>query len=102
MKDPIERQAAIDVLKGLPTWWADAGGYYGGPQPQMEALLEPEDVISAIENMPSAQPEIVRCKDCKFANSLKIGIVCRNMSHSVTENDFCSRAERRTDELGDS
>ena len=48
--------------------------------------------------VPSAQKEIVKCKDCKFANSLKIGIVCRNMSHSVTENDFCSRAERRTDE----
>lgn len=50
---------------------------------------------SSLCKVPSAQPEIVRCKDCKFANFLKIGIVCRNMSHSVTENDFCSMAERR-------
>ena len=57
MKDLISRQAAIDALKGLPTWWADEGGYYGGAQPPMEALLEPEDAISALENLPSAQPE---------------------------------------------
>ena len=53
----ISRQAAIDALKGLPTWWADGGGYYGGAQPPMVALLDPEDAVSAIENLPSAQPE---------------------------------------------
>lgn len=31
--DLINRQAAIEMIKGLPTWWADAGGYYGGAQP---------------------------------------------------------------------
>jgi hypothetical protein len=57
MDDSISRQAAIDVLKGLPTWWADEGGYYGGAQPPMVALLDPEDAVSAIENLSSAQPE---------------------------------------------
>ena len=57
MDDLISRQAAIDALKGLPTWWADEGGYYGGAQPPMVALLDPEDAVSAIENLPSAQPE---------------------------------------------
>ena len=57
MQDLISRQAAIDALKGLPTWWADGGGYYGGAQPPMVALLDPEDAVSAIENLPSAQPE---------------------------------------------
>ena len=55
--DTISRQAAIDALKGLPTWWADEGGYYGGAQPPMVALLDPEDAVSAIENLPSAQLE---------------------------------------------
>jgi len=41
----------------LPTWWADEGGYYGGAQAPMVALLDPEDAVSAIENLPSAQPE---------------------------------------------
>ena len=57
LDDNISRQAALDALKGLPTWWADEGGYYGGAQPPMVALLDPEDAVSAIENLPSAQPE---------------------------------------------
>ena len=56
MNDLISRQAAIEALKGLPTWWADEGGYYGEAQPPMVALLSPEDAVSAIENLPSAQP----------------------------------------------
>ena len=57
MNDLISRQAAVDALKGLPTWWADEGGFYGGAQPPMIALLDPEDAVSAIENLPSAQQE---------------------------------------------
>ena len=53
----IDKETAIEALKGLPTWWADEGGYYGGAQPPMVALLDPEDAVSAIENLPSAQPE---------------------------------------------
>ena len=60
MSDYIDRQAAIDALKGLPTWWADGGGYYGGAQPPMVALLDPEDAVSAIENLPSAEVEPVK------------------------------------------
>lgn len=81
--DLISRQAAIDALNlQLSDWNCD----YNVPVC---------DCIEIIERLPSVQPEVIRCKDCKFANSLKIGIVCRNMSHSVTENDFCSMAERR-------
>ena len=42
MDELISRQDAIEALKGLPTWWAE---------------LDPEDAVSAIENLPSAQPE---------------------------------------------
>ena len=55
--DPISRQDAITAIIGLPTWYYDSDRHYGDPQPPMEALLDPEDVVNAIENLPSAQPE---------------------------------------------
>ena len=102
MDDLISRQAAIDALKGLPTWWADEGGYYGGAQPPMVALLDPEDAVSAIENLPSAQPEIIRCKDCQYQckgqNECETWNLCgyRPWQYTpTTDEHFCSYAERR-------
>ena len=93
MDDLISRQAAIDALIGLPTWWADEGGHYGEVQPPMEAMLDPEDAVSAIENLPTAQPEIIKCKDCKW----KHGSECvRFADIRIYQDDFCSRAERRS------
>ena len=86
------RQAAIDALKGLPTWWADGGGYYGGAQPPMVALLDPEDAVSAIENLPSVQPQPE--EDCA---------TCKHGYFGDRQCDNCrvrypSHYERRTDE----
>lgn len=57
--DYIKRSNAINAIKGLPTWWADQGGIYGNAQPPMEAMLDPEDAVSAIENIPSADVQPV-------------------------------------------
>ena len=46
-----------------------------------------------IESLPSAQPEIIRCKDCKHFNDGD----CEELPKLVSEDDFCSFAERRTD-----
>lgn len=49
----------------------------------------------AVRNQPSAQLEIIRCKDCKW----KQGSECvRFADVRPFPDDFCSRAERRTDE----
>lgn len=53
----------------------------------------------------SAQPEIIRCKDCKYCDRGidEDGIPflkCLGWSYGGThEDDFCSHAERRTDEI---
>ena len=65
-------------------------------------------VRKAFEKLPSAQPEIIRCKDCKH---FERNIPCVGGQYDgceewldngnescVDENDFCSRAERREDE----
>ena len=57
--------------------------------------------VSELENLPSAQPEIIRCKDCKFYSPMnretKTGICNLIMHQNFGDNWFCAGAERRTD-----
>lgn len=52
-------------------------------------------VMQIIDDMPSAQPEIIRCKDCKHWDGVD---TCDVIDAPVWDNDFCSMAERRSDE----
>ena len=91
MDDLISRQAAIDALYHV--------NEYNGRS------------VEAIRKLPSAQPEIIRCKDCKYIDehhyeengeppcikytcAYKAGLA---KEYQVQEWDFCSRAERRQD-----
>ena len=49
--------------------------------------------------MPTIEPEIVRCKDCKqFRRWIDTDICFCDITESeMSDDDFCSRAERRTD-----
>ena len=44
---------------------------------------------------PSAQPEIIRCKDCKWFGEIGCAIEIVDDSDRPNENDFCSFAERK-------
>ena len=103
--DPIDRQAAIEAIK---TWGLVAGLSEG------QAI----EILADKEKLPSAQPEIIRCKDCKHWRQqttyqgapLSFGF-CESddmwrslygetyeVSHIDTDDDFyCGYAERRTD-----
>ena len=96
MKDLIERQKAIDeIMKEFKdrslhddeeTSEDFADGYDEGIR----------NAATRVYLMPSAEPEIIRCKECAFSVPFSAGgFVCRNMSHAMEENDYCSRAERR-------
>ena len=79
--DCIERQAAIEAIK---TW----GLIDGLSEGQAIEILADEG------KLPSAQPEIIRCKDCKWHQ----GAECvRFADVRPFADDFCSRAERKTD-----
>lgn len=68
------------------------------------------DAIKAQPTIPSAKPEIVRCKDCKYyvihtlfgRSQAWCERLCdefdKSLAHGVESDDYCSRAERRTDE----
>ena len=95
MKDPIERQVVIDALGERPMVWMDSDYEIAQRnQYDMDKL--------AIETVPSAQPEIIRCKDCKRWDDSPSSTIaptfhrCRKFNNHHTEaTDFCSYAERR-------
>lgn len=66
-----------------------------------ETSIEEQALVMAINAL--NQPEIVRCKDCKHLYNVIRGNqgVCQTFngfSSLVKFNDYCSKAERRTDE----
>lgn len=83
INDCISKQAAIDAIRAF---YDEFIVYDNGKSI--------EDLIS---ELPSAQPEIIRCKDCKFFVSDMEW--CEADDGNPTSPDaFCSWAERRTDE----
>lgn len=62
---PIDANALLEHIKGLPTWWADGGGVYGQAMKYPEGMFDVEDVVSSIENAPTlTQPnEWVRVEE---------------------------------------
>lgn len=77
--DTISRQAAIDAIRGE----IEINGY--------------SHVADVLEQMPSAQPDIIQCRNCKFASG--DSRICMKFGHSpIGELDFCAWAERRTDD----
>ena len=88
--DMIYRQAAINALERKKDKNAkgDVGGFYN-------TIIQND--IDAIMQLPSAQPEIIRCRDCAWHN-IKINQCNRQICAVMYEDDFCSHAERRTDD----
>ena len=78
MDDVISRQAAIDGIDKL-----------------MEIHFDRKIVLNKakniVEQLPSVQPEIIRCKECLMHG------VCR-FEQGLGLDGYCSQAKRRTDE----
>lgn len=101
MKDNvIYRQAAIDDIKEIYEY---------------HDTVTEDRIIDHLKRLPSAQPDIIHCKDCKYWmpydwmfsevwRSVSMDdysddeIGCAYCDMNMHANDFCSRAERRTDE----
>ena len=54
-EDSINRYAALEAIMSKPAWHGSDGSYYHA-----------SDIRQALEELPSEQPEIIRCKDCKW------------------------------------
>ena len=82
--DTISRAAAIDAICN-----SACGSKFCGL---------PCDDVAALKALPSAQPEIIRCKDCKHNQipSRCGNAICEIFYGMTKKNGFCHRAERRT------
>lgn len=85
--DLISRQVAISVIA---KWMLEYGGE--GEERERNALKQ---AAEEIKNLPSAQPEILTCEDCEYADDKPIS----DGRHWCTIHGsfmyYCSDAERR-------
>ena len=92
MNDYISRQDAIDALAELQ-----------GKASTKAELKGISKVWKRIKKLPSAQPEIIRCGQCKYAEvadkeDAQDGYTCQFHRGSIWfSGSYCSWAERRTD-----
>lgn len=92
--DTIYRQAAIDAMEGLPKYFDKTD----------TLCLDYADVLAVLsEHLPSAQPEIIRCKDCRHGVDYyhEGDCYCSNPKWGLTYfggswEFYCADAERRT------
>ena len=80
--DCISRQEAIDFI---------AAGHFCNPN---EPRWSDNEVVNFLKSRPSAQPEIVRCKDCTRFDK-KRGCNLVEGLNIAKADSFCSYAERR-------
>lgn len=123
MDDLISRQAAIDAINALhdkPNAWLDCAvdAVMALPSAQPERTCETCRYNNRTWDMepfesctiggkdshyePSAHPEIIRCKDCKYWREYKYvrgkpkySPYCGFNATHFRKDDFCSHAERR-------
>lgn len=98
--DCISRKQAIDAMGKMQECMYIWAANSPEEEEAIEALVQNvmgqcfDDAVKRIEQLPSAQPEIIRCKDCKFYREYG----CQRAFVYPEPEDFCSMAERRTDE----
>ena len=94
MDDLISRQAVLDALKDAinDSVVLTIQGYMYSHDDNYFGL---EVALSLIQNLPSAQPDIIRCGECSHKDK-KIDY-CHYLGITICERDYCSYAERRTD-----
>ena len=118
MSDLIDRQAAIDALDEQIAQCNKAiESFVLSMKDEYAAKVEKASLTAfreRLEYLPPAQPEIIRCKDCKhwipydwmfsevwqsknIADYPEDEIGCNYCDMAMKANDFCSRGERKND-----
>ena len=95
--DCIDRQAAIDAICAVCGNDCDKSEFvYNAPQDE-QVILCPEHYCLC--TLPSAQPEIIHCRECMHHHYEKDIPYCDRIDYGYgwKDNDFCSKGKRRTE-----
>lgn len=89
MDDLISRQTALDTAIEAADRWD------GGYSSEREGIIR-----KFFDKVPAAQPEIIRCKDCKHRDKYGCckywkGLAMADIPIATDDNDFCSYAEQK-------
>ena len=93
----MNSQQAINLLNGLEQRLDDYCELNNEGKAAFRMAITALELFGNAEQLPSAQPDIIRCRNCKFASG--DSRICMKFGHSpIGELDFCAWAERRQDE----
>ena len=102
MNDLISRQVAVEALKKHRELYCDntPDTFSKLSYAEKSRVSELDMAIATLVNSPSAEPEIIRCKECKHSEQWYRKCRCFLWSETgigVFEDGFCNYAERRSD-----
>ena len=98
MNDLISRQAAIDAISKYGSVWMAYTDNMTKEQIAEKALrASKRALVDIIKELPSAQPEIIRCKDCDWWTKQEDSPQgrCALLQMYPTGGWFCGNARRR-------
>ena len=104
--DCISRQAAIDEieyeLKMINSALDSITLDFNARERLRQRRGEAREILNSIQQLPSAQPEIIYCKECGHRDDYGCCkywkcLAMVDIQIATDDDDFCSRAERRTE-----
>lgn len=104
MSDLISRQDVPDTNVGDMISRQDAIAEFSCCELTPDGGIDANYAIDFLKQLPSAEPEIIRCRECKYAEvadkeDTQDGYICQFHRGSIWfSGSYCSWAERRTDE----
>lgn len=88
MSDLISKASVCEIL-------ADMYPFDGERVVEVERINKAYDAVLNLPSPPSAQPEIVHCRDCANCYTDEVFKQMWCNGRKVTEGDYCSRAKRK-------
>ena len=97
VKEAIEK-AKCEILAAQPEPCEDAVSRQAAIDAFEDTTFTKNEILRRLSELPSVQPEIIRCNDCKYrdADDFCTGRGYPNVL--VPDDGFCDKGERRTDE----